>query len=117
MSVPPPSPLLAPLPPPAWLAQAGPRGGGQDLGSFVVWILVLIVAAIVAGVALLLVRRRILSSGPDSLGEGLMESLRRARDAGEMTPDEYDAARRAIAARVAGRSTPKPGAYQNRPPK
>ena len=115
MTAPLPSPSLLPLPA-AGLAQAGPPGAGQDLGSFVVWILVLIVAAIVAGVVLMLVRRRLLSPGPDAGGEGLMDSLRRARDAGEMTPEEYDAARRAIAARVAGRSAVKPAGDQNRRP-
>jgi len=81
------------------LAQAG---GQRDISSFSLWLGVLIVGVVVAGVVLMWVRRRILSdpSGTDA-GAGLMANLRRMRDSGEISTQEYDAARKAMATRAA----------------
>lgn len=68
----------------------------------------LIGAAVVLGLVILLVRRKML--GRESAGAeqaGLMDQLRHLRDSGEITPEEFDAARKSMVARMT-RDTPKP---------
>lgn len=65
------------------------------------WVVVLIAMVLSGAVAVLLIRRRVLGGQSVSDGtEGLMQSLRRLRDEGRMTHEEYEAARRSMAKRV-----------------
>jgi hypothetical protein len=59
----------------------------------------------VGGAVLLMYRRRVLAedAGRDEQA-GLMDNLRAMRDRGEMSSDEYDAAKRAMVARFSGPS-------------
>jgi hypothetical protein len=60
----------------------------------------------IGGMFVMWLRRRLLAADSGSATtEGLMESLRRMRDAGQMSQEEYDAARKAMASRFAGKVT------------
>lgn len=68
----------------------------------------LIGAAVVLGLVILLVRRKMLSNESTSAQQsGLMDQLRQLRDSGQISPEEYDAARKSMVARLA-REAPKP---------
>lgn len=63
----------------------------------------LIGAAVVLGLVILLVRRKMLGGESASAQQsGLMDQLRRLRDSGELTPEEYDAARKSMVSRMTG---------------
>ncbi len=80
-------------------ATAAQSSGGTP--RVLAWVLVLIVLVLAGAVAVLLIRRRVLGSqGATDGTEGLMQSLRRLRDEGRMTHEEYEAARRSMAKRV-----------------
>lgn len=87
----------------ASLASAGtvsPRPGVRT--DLLIWIGVLIVVVVIGGLVLVHMQKRLLkppTSGPGAAG--LMEDLRRMRDTGAMTPEEYDAARKAMARKLA----------------
>jgi hypothetical protein len=79
-------------------SQAQASGGAPRV---LAWVGVLIVLVLAGAVAVLLIRRRVLGSqGTGEGAESLMQSLRRLRDEGRMTPEEYEAARRSMAKRV-----------------
>lgn len=94
----------------------------QVAGKSVVplWIMlgVLIVVVVAMGIAMLVIRRRLLEKEGAAGQEGLMAGLREMRNRGEISPEEYDAARRTMAARAAGvapaqagvKRQPEPGA-------
>ncbi|MBL8965040.1 MAG: hypothetical protein KF787_03250 [Phycisphaeraceae bacterium] len=63
----------------------------------------LIVVAMVGGVVIMAVRRRLLARDSGAGDETLMESLRRLRDRGEMSRAEYESTVRTIARRAASR--------------
>ncbi len=69
----------------------------------------LIVAAVVGGLLILAIRRTLLSKASVIADESLMQTLRRMRDTGELSHDEYEASVRSIATRVASRKAPEPG--------
>ena len=91
-------PVLASL-----LAQSGqgsPQRGG-DASAIVVWVVVLIGVIIVGGMLVFVLRRRILAAdAAGDHGAGLMDSLRKMRDSGQMSQEEYDATRKAMVARL-----------------
>ncbi len=89
---------------PEWL---GALTLARDLTPFFGWLGVAIGVIVVAGSALLVYRRRVLSddSARDAQS-GLMDQLRAMRDRGDLTPEEYDAAKRAMVARVSGSAAP-----------
>ena len=86
----------------ALLAQgASSRGGGVPT-ALLLWIGVLIVVVVVGGLVLVHVQKRMLrppSAGPGDAG--IMEELRRMRDTGAMTPEEFEATRKAMARKLA----------------
>lgn len=89
--------------------------GGRSTSPFWLWLFVLIVVTVAAGVVLLMVRRRLIEGeGADQHSGTLMEQLRRMRDRGEISESEYDLTRRSIAARAAGREPPAPAAPVDR---
>lgn len=79
-----------------------------------IWVGVLIVVVAVGGGVLLAYRRRILDKGTQDQA-GLLDSLRAMRDSGQITPDEFDAARKRMAARVAGVAPPPSAASRPLP--
>jgi hypothetical protein len=82
-------------------AQTRPVKGGVDATSIIVWAGVLIAVIMVGGLLLMWLRRRMFMADSMEQAGGLMESLRKMRDTGQMSQEEYDAARKAMAARVA----------------
>lgn len=65
------------------------------------WAAVLVVAAILGGFVILAVRKRMLSPERTEMdSEGLFDSLRRMRDSGEISTQEYDSARKRIIQRT-----------------
>lgn len=79
--------------------------GLTPVASVLVWAALLIVAVAVGGGALLAYRRRLFArdAGAES---GILNSLRGMRDRGQITQAEFDAARKRMAARVAGVAPP-----------
>lgn len=70
--------------------------------DLLLWIGVLIVVVVIGGLVLVHMQKRMLKppgAGPGSAG--IMEELRRMRDSGAMTNEEYDAARKAMARKLA----------------
>jgi hypothetical protein len=81
----------------------GPGQPARRPTDVLVWVGLLIVAVMVLGAAILVLRRNVLSrGGPADQSPGFMEDLRRMRDRGEITPEEFEAARRAMIARIKG---------------
>ena len=66
----------------------------------------LIVAVIVLGLIIMKVRSSMLAKHSEASQEGLLEGLRRMWDTGEISRDEYDAARKNMVARMAGMKAP-----------
>lgn len=76
-----------------------PPGVPMDL---LIWIGVLIVVVVIGGLILVHMQKRMLK--PPAAGSGaagIMEELRRMRDSGAMTHEEYDATRKAMARKLA----------------
>lgn len=91
------------------LAQAA--AGASSSFSVLLWVGVLVVLAVVGGVAVLAFRRKLLGPGSDTPPEeGLMDSLRRMRDSGQLTKEEFDAARKSMAMKAAARMSAAPPA-------
>ena len=66
-------------------------------GSVLTWVIVLIVAALLGGLVIMAVRKRMLEpERTEAASEGLFDSLRRMRDSGEITGAEYENARRRL---------------------
>lgn len=86
---------------PVGVALLGQSGGGDGVGRVVVLLLVLVVACVLLGLVLMRVRKHFFGDEDDG-GPGLMPvaELRRLRDSGELTEEEF---RRAIDA-MAGRA-------------
>ncbi|MEM1185074.1 MAG: SHOCT domain-containing protein [Planctomycetota bacterium] len=72
------------------------------------WIAVLIVLVLIAGTAVLILRRKLF--GGDNRGAaqpgGILESLREMRDRGEMSGEEFEQARAAVIRKASGRAQP-----------
>lgn len=67
----------------------------------------LIVLALIGGVAVLLARRRMLAKDAAVADQGgLLDDLRKMRDTGQISPEEFDAARKSIAAKLKGEARP-----------
>lgn len=85
----------------------------NEIGPAVLMLGVLLAIVLAAGGVLMWVRSRTLDGGGRRGGAGLFEDLGRMRDAGEITDEEYAAAKRSVVDRLAGRSgverdTPRP---------
>jgi cytochrome c-type biogenesis protein CcmH/NrfF len=73
------------------LAQA--RSASTDV---VIWVGLLIALIIGGGVLVMVLRKRLLARDDGSADVGLFETLKQMRDRGEMTQEEYEAARRKV---------------------
>ena len=76
----------------------------NDLGPALLMLGVLLAIVLSAGGVLIWVRSRTLGSSGRRGGAGLFEDLGRMRDAGEISDEEYAAAKRSVVDRLAGRS-------------
>lgn len=99
------APLLA--------APPGQAGTAAGLTRILIPVAGLIVVAVLGGLGVMAVRRRMLAKDTAAADQGgLLDDLRKMRDRGQITPDEFDAARKSIAAKLAGRpvatARPKP---------
>ncbi len=75
----------------------------SNQADVVLWVGVLIVILVLAGLGVVWMRRRLLSRQDDAGSQAmLMEDLRRMRDGGQISTEEFDAARRALTRRIAG---------------
>lgn len=82
------------------------QGAGQSstaTGPLLLWLGVLIVLVFGAGIAVMLIRKRLLSSHESraEMAGSLFEQLRRMHAEGELSDEEYDRARRKLAGRAA----------------
>ena len=82
------APLIASAPPPA-------TPGGGSLTEFLLYLGLAMAAVIGAGIGIMLFRRRVLGADAGGPEARMLEELRAMRDRGELSPDEFDAARRA----------------------
>lgn len=76
-------------------AVVGQSSGGGSVGDAVIWIIVLVVCCVIFGVVLMQLRKHFLGADDDA-GAGAvlpMSELRRLRDSGELSDEEY---RRAV---------------------
>lgn len=71
--------------------------------QFFLWLGVLIVAVIVAGVVVLVMRRRLFGGGGQEESGTMLEELRRMRDAGEISPMEFEEIRATMIAKATGK--------------
>lgn len=79
----------------------------QALGPVLAVIGMVIGIVVVAGVVILLIRKRLFAEGLDEVVSGsIFEDLRRMRDEGDISIEEYDYLRQCVAAKVAGHEPP-----------
>lgn len=84
-------------------AGPGPTGASRNPSRILVPVAGLIVVAVLGGLGVMAVRRRMLAKDTAAADQGgLLEDLRRLRDTGQISPAEFDAARKSIAARLRG---------------
>jgi hypothetical protein len=82
-------------------------GASKALGPALMWLGGMIVLVVIAGLVILKIRGSMFARYPGGADqEGLLAGLRRMRDAGEITPEEYDTARKSLVARATGGATP-----------
>lgn len=76
--------------------------GQKAIGPYLLTIGVLILAVVVLGIVVVLLRRRLLAKDAAADHGGLLDGLRGMRDRGEISVEEYDAARRRMVAKLSG---------------
>jgi len=83
--------------------------GVEGLGAMLLWIGVLLALVVSATVGLIIARRKLLASDEPSGDEGFtLASLRKLRDAGQLTESEFESARQAMIGRVRGTEAREP---------
>jgi hypothetical protein len=87
-----------------WAQVLAQAGQSQAVGEILLWVGVLVAALVVLGIVLVALRKRLLAPvrAPEA---GMFDQLRRMREEGSITSEEYDAIRQRMVARVAGRDT------------
>mgnify|MGYP001041347919 CR=1 FL=1 len=82
------------------LAQASPGSGG-DVGRFLAWIGILIVVVVLGTIVLLMLRKR-LDTHRNQADDGYstMEEMRAMVARGDMSQEEFDKVRKAMAAKI-----------------
>ncbi len=97
-------------------APALPAAGAATSVDVLIWVGALIVAVLLLGIVILLLRKRLFGKDVDEASDMLNE-LRRMHKSGEMSTQEYDAARKALTARFASRSTTSTAAAESAKPR
>ncbi|HYF15139.1 MAG TPA: SHOCT domain-containing protein [Phycisphaerales bacterium] len=86
----------------ALVAQSGASQSAAT--NAVVWVVVLMAAVLGGAIAILLLRRRLLSRDAPGAADGSMiDQMRAMRDRGQMTDEEFDRLRKAMARKAAQR--------------
>lgn len=89
------------------------------IGATLLWIGVLVVLTVAAGLGLMWYRRKVLDRSSEGTQATLMEEFRRMRDSGEITAEEFDATKKAMVARLSGQAprgvVKRPGGPDNSP--
>ncbi len=96
------------------LSQAAvPPAKRADVASVVILVMVFIGIVMGLGLVILLLRRKLFQQAPaEDGGMGILGSLRAARDRGDMTQEEYEQAKRVLAARAKERMLARDGARE-----
>lgn len=81
----------------AMQAQPGSTSTTTDV---LIWVGVLIVAVLVLGIVIVAIRRRVLTRD-NAASDGFIEQLRRMHKSGELSTEEYEAARKSLTAKLA----------------
>ncbi len=81
------------------------RGSSQDVMNVLILLAVLIGLVLIAGVVMLVVRKRMIRN-EQVLAGSVFDDLKRMRDEAQISQHEYDYLRKAIAAKAAGREPP-----------
>lgn len=93
----------------ASLAQASTPAARPALTPLFIFLGLGVLVAVLATLAVLAIRRRILTRDSSVAGQNrLLDDLRAMRNRGDISPEEFDRARHLIASRLAG--APNPGA-------
>lgn len=93
----------------ATLAQNTPKGKQTSITEILVVVGALIVAVVGLGLVIMFLRRRMLAQDATAWGQvGVMEELRQLRDSGQLSPEEFDAAKGKIVGRVLDSARRKP---------
>ncbi|MEX2218784.1 MAG: SHOCT domain-containing protein [Phycisphaerales bacterium] len=82
----------------------------REIGPYLIWLGVMLAAVTVAGVILLVYRSRVLAKPPSPAPAGALEELRALLERGEVSREEYERARAALAAKITGKAVPPRGA-------
>lgn len=80
--------------------------GPVSIGPYLLWVGLFLVVVIGAGLGVLAYRKAMLSTHAADSHSGILDGLRKMRDSGQISQAEYDATRKSIAARAAGRASP-----------
>lgn len=93
-----------------------PNTGAASSVDVIIWVGALILAVLLLGIVILLLRKRLFARDADD-ASGMLSELRRMHKSGELSTQEYDAARKALTVRVAGRtSAPQPAKPERQQP-
>jgi uncharacterized membrane protein len=86
-------------------------GNIQELSLWIIiTCLVLLAAAVILGVVILYYRRRWLNAGETAQGAWTLEDLRKLREQGELSEDEYQAMRKVLIGACRGQAAQADGA-------
>jgi len=80
-----------------------------DAARVLLWVGALLVLVVVLGMVIVLVRRRTLGETGERAEGGMLDELRRMRDRGDLSSEEYDKARASMVARLKGAGAPARG--------
>jgi hypothetical protein len=75
----------------------------RSLGPFILWIGIMIAGLAAVAVVLMMVRARLLAKDAGVAPGGMLDGLRRMRERGEISQEEFDAAKATMVARLASR--------------
>ena len=78
----------------------------KSITPYATWIGVMIGALVIAALVLLIFRRRVLAKDSGGVSAGMLDELRAMLQRGDLTQEEFDAAKAAMVAKLAA----KPGA-------
>lgn len=97
-----------------WALVLAQSGQSEAVGQIVLWVGVMVGALVVLAIVLMALRRRLLApaKAPEA---GLFDHLRRMRQEGSITTEEYDAIRQRIVSRMAGNGSPPQNESQSAP--